>query len=290
LSVPTNTLPYVFLSGSRDKTAIVWESSPFRGRRTLIGSSHFVQDVVISSDLSFCLSGSWDATLRLWDVNSGRTTKRFVGHSADVLSVAFSFDNRQIISGSRDKSIRLWNTLGECKFVINQKDGHSAWVSCVRFASAPDATVVSCGWDKLVKVWNLTQCQLKYNLAGHSGFLNTVTVSPDGSLCASGGKDGHAILWDLHEGKKLCNLFASNAITSLSFSPNRYWLCAATTSSVKIWDLEGKCTVHDIAVMDELSHASKNTTLHCTALQWSADGSFLFAGYQDGKIRVFYFE
>jgi guanine nucleotide-binding protein subunit beta-2-like 1 protein len=25
---------------------------------------------------------------------------------------------------------------------------------------------------------------------GHSGYLNTVTMSPDGSLCASGGKDG----------------------------------------------------------------------------------------------------
>ena len=28
-------------------------------------------------------------------------------------------------------------------------------------------------------------------------YLNCVTVSPDGSLCASGGKDGTAMLWDL---------------------------------------------------------------------------------------------
>ena len=32
-------------------------------------------------------------------------------------------------------------------------------------------------------------------------YLNTVTVSPDGSLCASGGKDGKANLWDLTEGE-----------------------------------------------------------------------------------------
>ena len=39
-----------------------------------------------------------------------------------------------------------------------------------------------------MQVWNLTNCKLRHNLAGHTGYINTVTVSPDGSLCASGGK------------------------------------------------------------------------------------------------------
>jgi len=40
----------------------------------------------------------------------------------------------------------------------------------------------------IFQVWNLTNCRLKINHIGHTGYLNTVTVSPDGSLCASGGK------------------------------------------------------------------------------------------------------
>ena len=39
-----------------------------------------------------------------------------------------------------------------------------------------------------MQVWNLTNCKLRANLQGHTGYINTVTVSPDGSLCASGGK------------------------------------------------------------------------------------------------------
>jgi guanine nucleotide-binding protein subunit beta-2-like 1 protein len=51
-----------------------------------------------------------------------------------------------------------------------------------------------------LQVWNLTNCKLKQDLIGHQGYLNVVTVSPDGSLCASGGSDGTAMLWDLNEG------------------------------------------------------------------------------------------
>lgn len=195
----------MLLSGSRDKSVIVWtlnrdnEDEGLCGmpKRALRGHSHFVQDITISSDGQFALSASWDGTLRLWDINSGLTTRRFTSHEKDVLAVAFSADNRQIVSGARDRTIKLWNTLGECKYTI-QEDGHTEWVSCVRFSpSASNPLIVSCGWDKVVKVWNLTNCKLRTNLVGHTGYLNTVTVSPDGSLCASGGKDGTAMLWDL---------------------------------------------------------------------------------------------
>merc|ERR1712080_367817 len=158
----------------------------------------------------------------------------------DVMSVAFSADNRQIVSGSRDKTIKLWNTLAQCKYTI-QEDGHSDWVSCVRFSpNNQNPIIVSAGWDKYVKVWNLTNSKLKTNHIGHSGYLNTVTMSPDGSLCASGGKDTKAMLWDLNDGQHLYTLDHVDTINALTFSPNRYWLCAATGPTIKIWDLESK--------------------------------------------------
>uniref|UniRef100_A0A6N2KCB0 Anaphase-promoting complex subunit 4 WD40 domain-containing protein n=1 Tax=Salix viminalis TaxID=40686 RepID=A0A6N2KCB0_SALVM len=153
------------------------------------------------------------------------------------------------------------------------------------------------------------------------GTVNTVAVSPDGSLCASGGKDGVILLWDLAEGKKLYSLDAGAVINALCFSPNRYWLCAATENSIKIWDLESKMVVDDLKVdlkaEAEKSEATTATAvsttkkvLHsfarcfvkkaipinivcfvfcrydCTCLNWSADGSTLFSGYTDGVIRV----
>ena len=35
-----------------------------------------------------------------------------------------------------------------------QEDGHTEWVSCVRFSpNTQNPIIVSCGWDKLVKVF-----------------------------------------------------------------------------------------------------------------------------------------
>ncbi|RAL41490.1 hypothetical protein DM860_010284 [Cuscuta australis] len=291
----------IIVTASRDKSLIYWRlakdgSQIYVPHRRLTGHSHFVQDVVLSSDGQFALSGSWDGELRLWDLQTGATARRFVGHTKDVLSVAFSVDNRQIVSASRDKTIKLWNTLGECKYTIQDADGHSEWVSCVRFSpNNVHPTIVSGSWDKTVKVWNLTNCKLRSTLAGHTGYVNTVAVSPDGSLCASGGKDGVILLWDLAEGKKLYSLEAGSIIHALCFSPNRYWLCAATEASIKIWDLESKSIVVDLRVdlksesdlpKTEGTTPSKTKVIFCTSLSWSADGSTLFSGYTDGVIRV----
>ena len=91
----TSEDPNMILTGSRDKSVIVWTLTREEGnygfaRRALRGHNHFVSDVVLSSDGKFALSGSWDGTLRLWEIESGKCTKQFNGHTKDVLSVSFS--------------------------------------------------------------------------------------------------------------------------------------------------------------------------------------------------------
>ncbi|CAI4232904.1 unnamed protein product [Auanema sp. JU1783] len=282
------------ISSSRDRSILVWEvdnqasehGTIGRPVKSLTGHAHFVSDVVISSDGQFALSGSWDKSLRLWDLNTGQSTRQFWSHTKDVLSVAFSADNRQIVSGSRDRTIKLWNTLAQCKYTITD-ECHKDWVSTVRFSpSTRDPVIVSAGWDKVVKVWNLGNCKLKTNHVGHTGYINTVTVSPDGSLCASGGKDGQAMLWDLNEGKHLYTLNGNNIINAMAFSPNRYWLCAAVGPVVKIWDLEDKSELEELKPDVTGTGKSGSAAPQCTSLAWSQDGQTLYAGYTDNVIRV----
>mmetsp|Transcript_21542 Transcript_21542/g.52432 ORF Transcript_21542/g.52432 Transcript_21542/m.52432 type:complete len:316 (+) Transcript_21542:88-1035(+) len=284
--------PNTIVTGSRDKSVMVWELSddaevPGMAKRRLTGHNGPVSDVVISSDGQFCMSASWDTTLRLWDIGTGNTVRKFTGHTKDVFAVAFSADNRQIVSGSRDRTIKLWNTLAECKYTITE-DMHSDWVSTVRFSpSAKTPLIVSTGWDKLVKVWNLTSCKLKTNLAGHQGPIYDVAISPDGSLCASGGKDATAMLWDVNDGKHLYSLDGGSTINGLVFSPKNYWLVAACDNGIKVWDLETKAVLEEITPQTAGKEPRKDGLPFFSSVNWTSDGTGLFAGGTDGKVYVF---
>jgi guanine nucleotide-binding protein subunit beta-2-like 1 protein len=94
------------------------------------------------------------------------------------------------------------------------------------------------------------------------------------------------MLWDLKDGKHLAVLETDKTINALTFSPNRYWLCAATGGAIKIWDLETKTEVGNLTVEEHSGLGPKATPIECTSLAWSADGNTLFAGYTDNIIRV----
>ena len=249
------------------------------------GHSHIVQDVSLSYDGQYALTASWDHSVRLWNVATGMCEKTLSGHSKDVLSVCFSPDNRLIMSCGRDRTIKLWNTLGECQFTLD-KQGHNDWVSCVRFVpNMEKPRIVSCGFDKVVKVWNLENMKVEYNLVAHTQVVNKVVVSPDGSLCASAGKDGFVMIWDLATGMEQFRENFEEEVTDVAFSPANYWIAVATTKEIVIYDLEKKEKVASVA--PEFPKMGKKGTMpSCTCLCWSMDGASLFTGYTDNVIRV----
>ncbi|KAG4300635.1 hypothetical protein PCK1_003064 [Pneumocystis canis] len=79
----------MIVSGSRDKTIIVWQlmSDGAFGvpRKALKGHEHFIQDLAISSDGQYVLSASWDKTLVF------QVAEALAG--TDVIAQAKSFNN-----------------------------------------------------------------------------------------------------------------------------------------------------------------------------------------------------
>lgn len=304
IAVPASpSVQDMIISSSRDKSIIIWaitkgqdEEFGFPQRR-LVGHNHYVQDVTCTADGKYVLSGSWDGTLRLWDLENDAKNVLFRGHTKDVLSVAFSDTNKHIVSGSRDKTIKVWNVIGRCAATLSagKKAGHTEWVTCVRVSTSNQGTmpsyIVSASWDKTVKIWNLSTYQLVHTLTGHETFVNTICLAPDGSLCASGDRNGRAILSDLITGAQLSELEAGDSINSLAFSPARFWLCAATTTRIVIWDLETKLPIDEIANPTRDNGDGKKRSnaqpIQCLCIAWSNAGDILYAGYSNNTIVAY---
>jgi guanine nucleotide-binding protein subunit beta-2-like 1 protein len=296
-------------SASRDKEILIWNISDLQNSRdsrgdqegervghlvhSLVGHGQAVSDLTVSAQGEYILSASWDKTLRLWDTRTASTLLVFKGHTNDVTSCAFSNDCRIIVSGSRDRTIRMWNTHAKCQNTM--KDAHGDWVTCVRFSPSTSKTslLVSAGWDHAVKIWNADVSRESKALRVHSCPVNAVTISPDATLCASGGSDGKVALWKVGQAKKLYN-FSTASVNALTFSPCHIWLTVASDQNIITWDLESKKELFNSRQTGGPScmTSEKNTKkpkeyARCLSVCYSGDGSMLFAGCSDNKIHCY---
>jgi WD40 repeat protein len=75
--------------------------------------------------------------------------------------------------------------------------------------------------DKTIKIWDTATGSCTQTLTGHSGWVNSVTFSPDLKLVASGLYNETVKIWDAATG--ICTQTLkrhSNYVNSVAFSPN----------------------------------------------------------------------
>lgn len=119
----------ILLSGSWDKTAIVWKIAAF-------GESTFIQlkghEAAVWSVCALksgkIVTGSADKSIIYWN-KSGEKLKVLKGHKDCVRSL-LSLPNDSIISASNDAVIKIWNDDGEC---ISELEGHTNYIYSISF-------------------------------------------------------------------------------------------------------------------------------------------------------------
>ena len=89
------------VTGSADRTALLWEITSGREVRSFQGHTDSVIAVALSSDGRRLVTGSADGTARLWDVASGKEIRSFKGHTDVVSSVTLSSDGKWLVTGRR---------------------------------------------------------------------------------------------------------------------------------------------------------------------------------------------
>lgn len=115
--------------------------------------------------------------------------------------------------------------------------------------------------------------------AGHSSHINTIAITSDGKLIASGGNDKSIKLWDAATGRLLRTLTGHlSDINSLAFSPDASRLASASfDGTVRLWDIETGKTLYTLR-----SHVSLDFSDWFDSVSFSGDGKTLAgAGRQD---------
>ncbi len=182
--------------------------------RTLTGHTDWVYCVKISPDGTKIASCSRDWTVRIWSVQTGEELQTLKGHDDDVLRVAWSPDSRLVASASTVEgeekydddgeggTLRLWDVVGGTQ-ATQPLTGHC--FLGVAWGSSDASLFVSSSWDKTIIVWRLEgeSATVMHTLRGHTGEVNSMSLSPDDRFIVSASYDRTVCVWEVATGQRV---------------------------------------------------------------------------------------
>ena len=56
------------VTGSEDKTIVIWNVQTGEEIKTLVGHLDIVETLIISKNDKYIVSGSWDKTIKIWNI------------------------------------------------------------------------------------------------------------------------------------------------------------------------------------------------------------------------------
>lgn len=143
-------------------------------------------------------SGSSDGTVRLWWTSTARQ-ETVLEHGSRVWDVASTESGDMVASAGGDSHVKIWDTnTKSCKATLGGK-ATTGDVYSVCF-SGTSQFVLTGGYDKIVRLYDLTSSSLVKTFTGHGLGVTSVTFDPAARLAVTASKDCSVRLWDLNSG------------------------------------------------------------------------------------------
>jgi hypothetical protein len=265
------------LSGASDKTVRLWDLETGRELRRFRGHTEEVTWVALAPDGTRFASASGDRSVRIWDIGGDHELQVLPSHPGPLTCVAFSPDGRRLIAVGSFPEILIWDWKGG-KIVRRISVPNGCWCAAFgpgrsgSFAVTPGAPIwlftgngptprffkghtqdvhgfafsrsgaliASSSFDGTVCLWNAATGREIRSFRGHTGVVNCVAFSPDGSRIISAGSADRALrLWETHSGRQL-RLLEGHAgnVPCVAISPDgRYALSGGDDCTLILWKL-----------------------------------------------------
>ncbi len=130
-----------------------------------------------------------------------------------------------------------------------------------------------------VKIFDYENKNLLNSFEGHSRQILSLSMTPDSTLLASGGRDSTAILWDMKSGELLHRFTDhSGIVTTVDICPNgKYLATGSSNNSVVLYDLTDYSVIarHDKHFDD------------VTVVKFNPNGQTMVSGSADGQLILY---
>jgi len=155
----------------------------------------------------FVFAGAEDLNVYRWDLESGEKVK-LAGHESWVRSMDFSQDGKWLYTAGWDGQLRWWETGVDSPSsarTIQAHQGFARWVQ----ASPCGTMLVTCGNDKLVRIWDAESGEKLAEMAGHLRHPYAVVFHPQVGQLVSQDLMGDVRIWDVPATAQVATIDAS---------------------------------------------------------------------------------
>ncbi len=205
--------------------------------------------------------------------------------SPTVSALAFSSDGKTLAIASGKVGVSseiVIHTLANNKFSTKplfQFKAHNDLIQSVVF-SPNGNQLVTCSYDRSVKIWSASDAKLLQELKDHSDAVYSVAFNKDGTMLASTGADRAVKIWNTSSWKKLHALSDSTDwVYTLAWSPTTNQLLAAgVDQSIRVWNVEPES-----AKLLLSAYAHTKSVVKAT---WTSDGARIISIGEDKVWKI----
>ena len=210
-----------------------------RSWKFLSGHKKLVLSISSTKKGNLLASSSKDSTVRIWDTKSSKCVAIFQGHASSVSAVCISKNGEFAISGSEDKTLKYWD-LSKQKKVSLKING-----------------------EKFNVVESIEISTAKWTVVGHNKEVNSIDISPNDKIFATGSADKTVKIWSSSNASLLSILSGhKKGVWDVKFSPTEKCIASCSADkTIKIWSLT------DYSCMRTLEgHQTSVLRIHYTTL------------------------
>ncbi|MAD99156.1 MAG: hypothetical protein CMK53_00840 [Proteobacteria bacterium] len=265
----------VAVTGGRDDTVRLWDTSSTLAQGVLRGHLDDLSSLSMDTSGDLLLSGSLDGTLILWNMkNQELISTREEAHKGEISSLVFQPSGILAVSAGQDGKVKLWS-LPELE-PIHTFSKHRKRVTHTKFTVRGDKLLTS-SMDGTIGIWDwekkrqLNEVAVKQPISGFD-------LAPEGLEGVVATKRGAIRIWDFEKGIPLRDVQANaGELEHVHFdSSGGRVIGALADGHVQVWELGDSLYLKSL----------KGHERSVESLDFAQEGNYLISSSSDKSVRI----